>query len=396
MSRGKSGADVANSTPRRIAILGSTGSIGRSALEVVRRYPGRFEVVALATRSNVRLLEAQIREFRPTHAAVADHGAAQSLDASALGVSLLTGPQALDEIAALPVDIVLCAVVGAVGLRPLLNALAAGNRVAVANKEPFVMAGRLIMEEAAARGIEILPVDSEHNAIFQCLHGHEKSDLRCIHLTASGGPFYGRTRESLAGITPEQATKHPTWDMGAKISVDSATLMNKGLEIIEAMWLFGLPEDRIEVVIHPQSIVHSLIEFNDGSILAHLGVTDMKFPILFALTWPERVEYAMKRLDLTAIRELTFANPDFDAFPCLAYAREAAAEGGTAPAILNAANEVAVEAFCARRLPFLRISDIVRNVRRTCRATREYGLEAVLAADAEARAKAAECIDKIE
>lgn len=385
---------MTNTTPRRIAILGSTGSIGRNALEVVRRYPGRFEVAALSTHSNVRLLEAQIREFHPTHAAIANPAAAGALDAAELGVTLMNGSEGLEALAALPVDVVLCAVVGAVGLRPLLAALAAGNRAAVANKEPFVMAGRLIMEEAAARGVEILPVDSEHNAIFQCLQGHDKRDLRCIHLTASGGPFYGQARNSLLEITPEQAAKHPTWDMGTKISVDSATLMNKGLEIIEAMWLFGLPESQIEVVIHPQSIVHSLVEFNDGSILAHLGVTDMKFPILFALTWPERVEYPMKRLDLTAIRELSFAEPDFEAFPCLAYAREAAAEGGTAPAILNAANEVAVEAFCGRRLPFLRISEVVRAVRRSCPAARDYCLEAILAADAEARIKAAEFIGK--
>jgi 1-deoxy-D-xylulose-5-phosphate reductoisomerase len=287
-------------------------------------------------------------------------------------------------------------VVGAVGLRPLLAAINAGNRVAVANKEPVVMAGRLIMERAQALGVDILPVDSEHNAIFQCLHGYDKRDLRCIHLTASGGPFYGKPRWALEHITPEQATKHPTWDMGAKISVDSATLMNKGLEVIEAMWLFGFPADRIEVVIHPQSVVHSLVEFNDGHILAHLGVTDMKFPILFALTWPERVESPMARLDLTRLRELSFAAPDFDAFPCLGLAREAANEGGTAPAILNAANEVAVTAFCKRRLPFLAISDVVEHVRATCPSTRQYTLDAVLDADAAARAKAQEYIAQRE
>lgn len=374
--------------PKRISILGSTGSIGRNALEVVRRYPGRFEVTALAAHSNIRLLKKQIEEFRPQYAAVADANAAAGLDAKSLGITLWKGPESLSHAASVCVDTVLCAVVGAVGLRPLLAAIESGNHVAVANKEPFVMAGRLIMERAQAKGIHILPVDSEHNAIFQCLHGHDKRDVRCIHLTASGGPFYGRPRNTLETVTPDEATRHPTWDMGAKISVDSATLMNKGLEIIEAMWLFGLPENLIEVVIHPQSIVHSLVEFNDGSILAHLGVTDMKFPILFALTWPERVEYPMQRLDLTTLRELTFAAPDFQAFPCLGYARHAAAEGGTAPAILNAANEAAVTAFCERRLPFLRISDIVREVREQRPASQEYGLEAILAADTEARERA--------
>jgi len=386
---------VANpNRPKRITILGSTGSIGRNALEVVRRYPGRFEVVALAAHSNIHLLKEQIEEFHPHYAALTDENAAKGLDSKSMGVTLFSGPESLSQTASVSVDTVLCAVVGAVGLQPLLAAIETGNHVAVANKEPFVMAGRLIMEHAQAKGVHVLPVDSEHNAIFQCLQGHNKRDVRCIHLTASGGPFYGRPRNTLENVTPDEATRHPTWDMGEKISVDSATLMNKGLEIIEAMWLFGLPENLIEVVIHPQSIIHSLVEFNDGSILAHLGVTDMKFPILFALTWPERVEYPMHRLDLTTVRELTFAAPDFQAFPCLGYARHAAAEGGTAPAILNAANEAAVTAFCERRLPFLSISDIVREVRERCTASQEYSLEAILAADAEARKTAEILIER--
>ena len=323
---------------------------------------------------------------------MSDPEAAKRLAAQDLGIPILPGVPGLEEIAQHPVDVVLCAVVGAVGLSPLLKAIDAGNRVAVANKEPFVMAGRLVMERARARGVEVLPVDSEHNAIFQCLHGHRREDVLRIHLTASGGPFYGRTRESLREVGPEQATKHPTWDMGAKISVDSATLMNKGLEIVEAMWLFDLPESKIEVVIHPQSVIHSLVEFNDGHQLAHLGVTNMKFPILFALTWPERVAEPMARLDLTRLNALTFAAPDFREFPCLAMARAAAAEGGTAPAILNAANEVAVEAFCQRRLPFLRISEVVEQVRATCAASSDYTLDAVLGADARARAHARELI----
>ncbi|MBI5091816.1 MAG: 1-deoxy-D-xylulose-5-phosphate reductoisomerase [Candidatus Hydrogenedentes bacterium] len=374
----------------RITILGSTGSIGRSTLDVVQHYPGRFDVVALAAHSNVDLLAQQIRAFHPAYVAVADEQAAARLKAMKLGVEVLAGIESLNEAAAIPVDITLCAIVGAAGLRPVVSAIDAGNRIAVANKEPLVMAGRLIMERARRRGVEVLPVDSEHNAIFQCLHGHNVSDVFRVHLTASGGPFYGTPRESLRDVPPEQAVKHPTWNMGAKISVDSATLMNKGLEVLEAMWLFDLPLEKIDVVIHPQSIVHSLVEFMDGSILAHLGVTDMKFPILFALTWPERVESAMGRLDLTRMRELTFAAPDFSEFPCLALALHAARLGGTAPAILNAANETAVAAFCAKRIGFLQISEVVEEALMNCDAGQDVDLDTVFAADAHARRKASE------
>lgn len=373
---------------RRITILGSTGSIGRSALDVVRHYPERFQVVALAAHSNAELLDAQIREFAPDFAAIVDREAASRVSVRSSHCTLLTGPEGLSEIAAVPVDIVLCAVVGAVGLSPILRAIDAGNRIALANKEPLVMAGPLIMERARSRKVEVLPVDSEHNAVFQCLHGHRIEDVQCIHLTASGGPFYGKPRESLAGVTPQQATRHPTWDMGAKISVDSATLMNKGLEVIEAMWLFGLSLDQVQVVIHPQSIVHSLVEFTDGSILAHLGLTDMKFPIQFALTWPERVPVPMGRLDLTTMRDLTFARPDFSEFPCLALALQAARMGGTAPAVLNAANETAVAAFCREQLEFLRISDVVREVLDESYISQEISLESVIAADQAARVRA--------
>lgn len=373
---------------KRITILGSTGSIGRSALDVVRHYPDRFEVVGLAARSNAELLADQIAEFSPKHAVLVDDSASRRMPVGRATCPVATGLDALAEIAAVPVDVVLCGVVGAVGLRPILRAIEAGNRIALANKEPLVMAGPIIMERARTRGVDVLPVDSEHNAIFQCLHGHGVASLQCIHLTASGGPFYGKPRESLIGVTPQQATRHPTWDMGAKISVDSATLMNKGLEVIEAMWLFGLPLSKVEVVIHPQSIVHSLVEFTDGSILAHLGLTDMKFPIQFALTWPDRVPTPMGRLDLTSMRELTFAKPDFSEFPCLAYALEAARLGGNAPAILNAANEAAVAAFCEGRLEFLRISDVVHEVLDESSIESEVTLESVIAADEEARVRA--------
>jgi len=361
---------------------------------VVRHHPGRFEVLALAAHSNVNLLEQQVREFKPRYAVVANVDAVDKMPDLGPDVTVLTGPQGLVEAAALDVDTALCAVVGAAGLYPVLEAIDAAKQVAIANKEPLVMAGPAIMERARQKGTRILPVDSEHNAIFQCLQGHAIEDVACIHITASGGPFYGRRREDLKTVTPEQATRHPTWDMGAKISVDSATLMNKGLEVIEAMWLFGLPLDQINVLIHPQSVIHSLVEFRDGSILAHLGVTDMKLPIQFALTWPDRVEPPLKRLDLTRLSNLSFAAPDFADFPCLAYALEAARTGGTAPAILNAANEVAVSAFCDHQIPFLGISDFVRQVMDKCPATADTTIEAVVDADAAARRCARDCIEK--
>ncbi len=381
---------------KKIVVLGATGSIGRSALEVVRRCPDLFEVVAVAAHSNVNLIAEQIAEFRPRCAAMGDQSAAARLRERCPETTVYAGPEGLETVASLPVDVVLCAMVGAAGLRPMFAAIDAGNRVAVANKEPVVMAGKLIMERAAARHADVIPVDSEHNAVFQCLQGHKREDVRCIHLTASGGPFYGRPRETLARVTPEEATRHPTWDMGDKVSVDSATLMNKGLEIIEAMWLFGLPEDRIAVLIHPQSIVHALVEFNDGSILAQMGVTDMKFPILSALTWPDRVASPLGRLDLATVGALHFALPDFDQFPCLAYARRAAAEGGTAPAILNAANEIGVQAFCNHRITFLDISEVVRITRDCCEVVQEYSLEDVVEADRVAREKAARTVERLE
>lgn len=371
---------------KRIVILGSTGSIGRSALGVVRHYPERFEVVGLAARANAAVLAEQVREFQPVFAALTDSEAARRVDANSWPTHLLEGPDSAETLAACEADVVLCAMVGAVGLRPVLAAIDAGNTVALANKEPMVMAGRLIMERAATRGVQVLPVDSEHSAIFQCLQGHDAADIRCIHLTASGGPFYGRAPGTLSEITPAQACKHPTWDMGAKISVDSATLMNKGLEIIEAMWLFGLPSSKVSVVIHPQSIVHGLVEFNDGHMLAHLGVTDMKFPILYALAYPERMGEAMGRLDLTRLRKLSFDAPDFDAFPCLGHARAAAEAGGTAPAILNAANEEAVAAFCSGALAFPGIGGVVGRVLDQCVHSSDYELDAVLDADQAARA----------
>lgn len=381
--------------PKRIAILGSTGSIGKSALDVVRLYSERFEVAGLATHSNVDLLQQQIVEFRPACAAVTDPEAAEQLASTKPDIPVLSGPSGLEELAGMDADVVLCAVVGAAGLRPVLRAIEAGNAVALANKEALVMAGRLITARARDKGVDILPVDSEHSAIFQCLQGHDVANVHRILLTASGGPFYGRSRAELRDVAPDEATQHPTWNMGAKISVDSATLMNKGLEVIEAMWLFGVPLDKIEVIIHPQSIVHGLVEFDDGGVLAHLGITDMKFPILFALAWPERVRSCMGRLDLTQIGALSFAAPEVGAFPCLHLALEAARAGGTAPALLNAANEVAVAAFCGGRIGFLGISEVVETVMAGSRATHDDSLESVLAADAWAREKAASAVEAL-
>lgn len=376
---------------RRITILGSTGSIGQSALKVVRAYPGAFQVVALAAHSNIEELYRQIDEFHPEHVAITDPCATHSLDPSRIGAHIHTGPDALEVLAALDADVVLCGVVGAVGLKAILAAIGSGNRIALANKEPMIMAGKLITEAAARARVRILPVDSEHSAVFQCLEGHRPEDVRTVYLTASGGPFYRKPRAELHAITPDEATNHPTWNMGAKVSIDSATLMNKGLEVIEAMWLFGLPLDKIQVVIHPQSVVHALVEFADGNILAHLGVTDMIMPIQFALTWPERVRSPLARLDLTNMKPLTFDAPDFSEFPCLRHALDAARRGGTAGAILNAANETAVAAFRGGRIPFLGIPDVVGKVMSKIPVEEDYTLDSILSVDERAR-RAAESV----
>ncbi len=371
---------------KRISILGSTGSIGRNVLDVIRRNPQAFKVEALAARGNAGLLREQILEFHPSLAALHHMEAAEALRDSDPGCTILSGLEGLKEVAVCPADLLVNALVGAVGLHPLLAAISAGNHVAIANKEPLVMAGKYILEEARHAGIHVLPIDSEHSAIFQCLHGNRREDVRCVHLTASGGPFYDKSLEELHHITPEQAMRHPTWNMGSKISVDSATLMNKGLEIIEAMWLFGLRSDQIQVVIHPQSIVHSMVEFNDGNLLAQMGKTDMRLPIAFALSFPERLPALQDmRLDVTSLTKLSFSAPDDSAFPCLRLARKAAQAGGTAPAVLNAANEIAVELFCVGKIAFNTIAEIVGQTLERCDISSEYSLDAILEADRTAR-----------
>ncbi len=374
---------------KRLSILGSTGSIGRSALDVVRRFPDRFQVKALAAHSNLDLLAEQIGEFRPDLAVVIDEPRAKALwdlVGGAAGVEIRFGDEGYRRAAAHEeVDAVLTAVVGAAGLTPTLAAIDAGKEIALANKETLVMAGELVTVRAEERGVRILPVDSEHSAIFQCLAGQRREDVEKILLTASGGPFRGWTKKQMAGITPEEALRHPTWRMGPKITIDSATLMNKGLEVIEAMHLFGLPRDRIEVVIHPQSIVHSMVAFRDGTVMAQMGAPDMRGAIAYALSWPERLDIGVAPPDFAALESLHFERPDPETFEALALAFDACDEGGTLPTVLNAANEVAVGAFLEGRISFLRITEMVRHAMGCHKVVRDPALDQIRTADRWAR-----------
>ncbi|MDO8426779.1 MAG: 1-deoxy-D-xylulose-5-phosphate reductoisomerase [Deltaproteobacteria bacterium] len=344
-----------------VAILGSTGSIGRSALEVIRSNPGRFKVVTLAAGSNIALLKEQVEEFKPAFVSVLNKEAASVLKKS-LPVPAGAGVEGAELAASYEgVDVVISAISGAAGLLPTLAAIRAGKEVALANKETLVAAGPLVMEEAKKRGVRIIPVDSEHSAIFQSLAGNRRQDLRRIILTASGGPFLNRPVGGLDSVTPEEALRHPKWSMGKKISIDSATLMNKGLEVIEASHLFGLPGERISVIIHPQAVVHSMVEYADGSIISQMSVPDMKGPIAYALSFPERIAGVTPPLNLSGLK-LDFTEPDLKRFPCLALAFEALAAGGTAPAALNAADEAAVEMFLKGRIPFTGIYRVISEV----------------------------------
>ena len=350
---------------KRLILLGATGSVGRRALELVDQFPGDFRVEGLAARgSNPELVADLCLKHRPRALALADPGA---VDAVARLLprphpEILRGEAGLAALAGeLPADLVLSAIVGGAGLLPTMAAIRAGKTVALANKEPLVMAGALMTAAARARGVAMLPVDSEHSAIFQCLAGHNRADVHRILLTASGGPFREVPREALSRATVEDALQHPTWKMGAKITIDSATLMNKGLEIIEARWLFDVAADRIQVVVHPQSIVHSMVEYVDGAVIAQLGVADMGVPILYALTYPDRRPTPAARLDLTRTGPLTFFEPDVDKFPCLRLARVVLERGGSAPVVLNAANEIAVAAFLGRRIGFTKIAELIER-----------------------------------
>ena len=373
---------------RCISLLGSTGSIGRQALEVIAAED--MAVAALTANRDVDRLEEQCRRFRPALAVMMDPAAASDLRVrlADTGIRVAAGMDGLLEAAVLPqADTVLTAVVGIVGLRPTLAAVEAGKRIALANKETLVCGGELVMDGAARSGAEIVPVDSEHSALFQCLQGcRDRGAVRRLILTASGGPFWGWRAEQLAHVTVEQALAHPNWSMGAKISVDSATMMNKGLEFIEAMRLYRMPPEKISIVIHRESIIHSLVEYSDHAILAQLGAPDMRLPIQYALTWPRRSEGVAKPLDLLTCPPLTFHAPDCEAFPCLRLALEAARTGGTATAVLNGANEAAVGQFLAGKLSFAGIAQKVEEALAAIPAIQSPGLEEILAADEAARA----------
>jgi len=385
-----------------VAVLGSTGSVGESTLDVLRRHPQRFRLVAVAAHRNAAKLAQQIIDWQPPYAALSDESAAQELMRlladKAPGTRVLAGAGALEELVQLrEIECVMAAIVGAAGLRSTLAAARAGKRLLLANKESMVMAGPLLLEAVRSAGATLLPIDSEHNAIFQCLPptartGIAPPGLKRVLLTASGGPFRETSREALAAVTPEAACAHPNWVMGRKISVDSATLMNKGLELIEACLLFGLTPAQVEILVHPQSIVHSLVEYVDGSVLAQLSSPDMRTPIAHALAWPERIDSGVAQLDLLKAGRLDFQPPDYDRFRCLALAQAAARAGGLHPVLLNAANEVAVQAFLERRLNFPGIAAVIEAVVERGSGGAIGGLEDVLAADAEGRQRACERI----
>lgn len=378
-----------------VTVLGATGSIGVNTLDVISRHPDRYRVFALCAHTQIEKLFGQCRTHTPRYAVVRDAELAEDLSRRCRGAGLATevlhGVDALVAVASAPeVDSVMAAIVGAAGLAPTLAAARAGKRILLANKEVLVMAGQLFMEAVRQHGAQLLPVDSEHNAIFQALpadfsRGLGPCGVRRVLLTASGGPFRNTPQSALAHVTPEEACAHPNWVMGRKISVDSASMMNKGLEVIEAHWLFSCPAEAIQVVVHPQSVIHSLVEYIDGSVLAQLGNPDMRTPIAYALAWPERIDAGVSQLDLFQIARLDFQPPDFTRFPCLRLAYDVLAAGGTAPAILNAANEIAVAAFLERRLPFLGIPRLIEATLATVSVSSANRLDDVLAADASAR-----------
>lgn len=383
---------------KKLSVLGSTGSIGVSTLEVVRQFPERFQVVGLSAGRNMKLLAAQIAEFRPRVVSVLDHGRAdelrQRLAAIDLHPDIGYDARGHRKVAACPeADLVVSAIVGAAGLLPTLAAIEAGKKIALANKETLVIAGELVTALATEQQVEILPVDSEHSAIFQSLLGNHRESLRRILLTASGGPFFREDAGELAQVTPEAALQHPNWSMGPKVTIDSATLMNKGLEVIEAHWLFRVPVEKISVHIHPESIVHSMVEYVDGSVIAQLGIPDMKIPIAYALSHPERLPVAAPALDLFQLGRLSFFPPDLEKFPCLRLALDACATGGTMPAVLNAANEKAVRAFLDHRIPFPGIPALIERVMSRHRPQPGNELEQILLADRWARQEAARLID---
>jgi 1-deoxy-D-xylulose-5-phosphate reductoisomerase len=382
---------------KHLAILGSTGSIGQSALAVVDAHPAHLRVVALAAGSNVDGLAAQVEKYRPEAIAVGAESLAATLRARCRDTAVYAGEEGLVQVATHPsADIVICASAGTAALEAVLAAIEAGKTIALANKEVLVMAGELVTAAARRHGVAILPVDSEHNAIHQCLHGRQSSEVRRLILTASGGPFRGWSADALATVTPARALQHPTWRMGRKITIDSATLMNKGLEVIEARWLFDVPADRIDVVVHPQSIVHSMVELNDGSVIAQLGVTDMRLPIQYACSYPDRWDSPLPPLDLVRAGRLDFEVPERDRFPCLGLAYRALKGGGTLAVVLNAANEVAVQSFLDGRLGFTRISQVIEKTMDAHRVEAASTLARVRAVDVWARDYALDVTRELE
>jgi 1-deoxy-D-xylulose-5-phosphate reductoisomerase len=374
--------------PKRIAILGSTGSIGTQTLDVIRQHPEDFEVEVLTAQNNCDLLIAQALEFKPNAVVIGNESNYQKVKEALLphDIKVFAGQKAIAQVVEMEtIDVVLTALVGYSGLIPTVHAIKAGKQIALANKETLVVAGEIITALAKENGVNIYPVDSEHSAIFQCLVGEFHNPIEKIILTASGGPFRGKDREFLQTVTREQALKHPNWDMGAKITIDSASLMNKGLEVIEAKWLFGLKTEQIEVVVHPQSIVHSLVQFEDGSIKAQLGLPDMRIPIQFALSYPDRLKSDFERFNFAKYPNLTFEQPDMKTFRNLQLAFDALATGGNAPCVLNAANEIAVAAFLNREVGFLEMSDLIEKTLAKATFVAHPSLEDYVASDAEAR-----------
>ncbi|SCI78551.1 1-deoxy-D-xylulose 5-phosphate reductoisomerase [uncultured Clostridium sp.] len=381
---------------KKISILGSTGSIGTQTLDVVRKNRDKFEVVAISANSSINLLLEQIKEFKPRYVAVYNENSAKELKEmipSDIKIEVLSGMEGLITISSLDeIDVLLTAIVGMIGLVPTLEAIKKGKTIALANKETLVTAGQLVMEEAKKRNVAILPVDSEHSAIFQCLNGESKKEIESIILTASGGPFRGKSKNDLINVTKNEALKHPNWSMGRKISIDSSTLMNKGLEVIEAKWLFDVNPDKIDVVVHPQSIIHSMVQFVDSSIIAQMGCPDMKLPIQYALTYPERILNDFERLDFSKLSSLTFEKPDLNTFPCLKLAYDSLNMGGTYSAALNAANEVLVNEFLEDKIKFYDIPYYIEKTLDAHKSIEKPTLEEILYTDNWSREFVKKCI----
>ncbi|MBP3929580.1 MAG: 1-deoxy-D-xylulose-5-phosphate reductoisomerase [Peptostreptococcaceae bacterium] len=381
---------------KKISILGSTGSIGTQTLDVVRANRDKFEVVAISANSSINLLLEQIKEFKPKYVAVYNEASAKALKEmipSDINIEVLSGMEGLVAISSLDeIDVLLTAIVGMIGLVPTLEAIKKGKTIALANKETLVTAGQLVMEEAKKNNVKILPVDSEHSAIFQCLNGENNKEIESLILTASGGPFRGKTKSELLNVTKNEALKHPNWSMGRKISIDSSTLMNKGLEVIEAKWLFDVNTDKIDVVVHPQSIIHSMVQFVDSSIIAQMGCPDMKLPIQYALTYPDRILNDFERLDFSKLNSLTFEKPDLETFPCLKLAYDSLNMGGTYSAVLNAANEVLVNEFLEDKIGFYDIPYYIEKTLDAHKSISKPSLEEILHIDKWSRDFVKECI----